>query len=71
MDDKGIQVAMGLKWQLTITGSQTTPEIPKEERTTQQGMSLTGSYSRNREHTYASRNICQFVGQIICSGAGI
>ena len=54
-----------------ITGSETTPEIPNEERTTQHRMSLTGSYGRNRERTYASRNICQFVGQIICSGAGI
>ena len=53
MDDKGIQVAIGLKWQLTITGSETTPEIPNEERTTQHGMSLTGSYGHNREHTYA------------------
>ena len=50
MDDKGIQVAIGLKRLLTSTGIQTTPEIPKEERATQCGMSLTGSYGRNREH---------------------
>ena len=31
MDDKRIQVAIGLKRRLTSTGSQTTPEIPKEE----------------------------------------
>ena len=51
MDDKGIQVAIGSKRRKINAGSQTTTlETPKEERATQCGMSLTGSYGRNCEH---------------------
>ena len=51
MDDKGIQVAIGSKRRKINAGSQTTTlENPKEERATQCGMSLTGSYGRNCEH---------------------
>ena len=48
MDDKGIQVAIGLKRRLTSTGSQITPEIRKEEHATQCEMWLTGSYGHNQ-----------------------
>ena len=51
MDDKGIQVAIGSKRGKTRAGSQTTTlETPKEERATQCGICLTGSYGRNCEH---------------------
>lgn len=51
MDDKGIQVAIGLKCRKTSAGSQTTTlQTQKEEHATQCGMSFTGSYGRNREH---------------------
>ena len=51
MDDKGIQVAIGSKRRKINAGSQTTTlETPKEERATQCGMSLTGSYGRNCGH---------------------
>ena len=51
MEDKGIQVAIGSRRKKTSAGSQTTTlQTSKEERATQCGMSLTGSYGRNREH---------------------
>ena len=51
MEDKGIQVAIGLKRrEQTNTGSQTTQEVPKQECGTQPGVSLTGSYGRNNKH---------------------
>ena len=52
MDDKGIQVAIGLKRRrgVTSTGSQTTSQTPKVDRATQCGTVFTGSYGRNRQH---------------------
>ena len=51
MEDKGIQVAIGSRRKKTSASSQTTTlQTSKEERATQCGMSLTGSYSHNREH---------------------
>ena len=51
MEDKGIQVAIGSRRKKNSAGSQTTTlQTSKEERATQCGMSLTGSYGRNREH---------------------
>lgn len=55
MEDKGIQVAIGskrgLKSAKTSACSETTTlETGKEERATQCGMSLKGSYGRNCEH---------------------
>ena len=50
MDDKGIQVAIESKRGKTSAGGQTTTlETSKEERVTQCGMSVTGSYGRNRD----------------------
>ena len=52
MDDKGIQVSIGSKRKKTASaGSQTALQTSKEERATQCGMSFTGSYGRNREHS--------------------
>ena len=51
MEDKGIQVAIGLKRQQKVsTVSQSPLEALKEERATQCGSSLRGSYGRNCEH---------------------
>ena len=52
MDDKGIQVAIGLKRcrGVTSTGSQTRSQTPEADRATQCGTVFTGSYGRNRQH---------------------
>ena len=51
MEDKGIQVAIGSKRQQKVsTVSQSPIEALKEERATQCGSSLRGSYGCNCEH---------------------
>lgn len=52
MNDKGVQVAIGSKRGETSAGgeTETTSQIQIEDRGTQCGTALSGSYGRNREH---------------------